>query len=293
MTRAAQLADYTTGIGSLPISYNTEKSCIGFGTGNPTSTVQVGNNIFLGQSGIVTATSFYGDNFYGSFSGNATGLSGEPSIVVSQATVNDGLVVHGSNAELDTDNAYTRSNYIGVGWSSIVADVDNAGLLVYGLTNRTLSYSLSRNAFVTNVAFAATDIRITNVAEKLYKAVAGAGVTIVYGGTTGNIGFATSPTGDITVNVTDIPTGSDFNNFTIPFKVIVAQTGTARTCTAVTLNGVSRPIHWANNGINPNIGLSTSIGYTVFEFVGINTVGSAATTTNYIVFGEVAKYYRA
>lgn len=294
MTRAAQLADYTSGIGSLPISYNTEKSAIGFGTGNPTSTVQVGNNIFLGEAGIVTATGFVGV-FTGNVTGNSTGLSGEPSIVVDAATVNDGIIVHGFNTELDTINTYTKSNYIGVGWSSITADVDGAGLLVYGLSNRTLTYNLNRNAFETNVAFAATDLRITNRAEKLIRVVTGTGVTISYGGTTGNIGFATGPTGDISVEVRDIPTGTDFNNFTIPFKVIVHQTGTARTCTAVSLNGVSRPIHWRNGGLNSNLGptLTTSIGYTVFDFVGINTVGNASTMTNYIVFGEVSGYYKA
>lgn len=292
MTRAAELADYTSGIGSLPISYNTEKSSIGFGTGNPTSLVQVGGNIFLGESGIVTATSFYGD-FYGDVAGNANGLSGEPSIVVSDATVNDGLIVHGNTTELDTTNTYTKSKFIGVAYSTIVADVDGAGLVVYGNTNRTLTYNLTRNAFETNVAFAATDLRITNVAEKFTRVVSGTGVTIAYGGFTGNIGFATNPTGDITVNVVDIPTSSDFDNHIISFTVFVNNTGTARSCTAVNLNGVSRPISWAGGSLAAAIsGVTTANGIDIYNFTGINTVGSASTTTNYRVLGVVNGGYR-
>lgn len=51
-----------------------------------------------------------------------------------------------------------------------------------------------------------------------------------------------TPSGDITLNVTGIPTSSDFDDHSITFAVIVNNTGTARTCTAVNLNGVSKTI---------------------------------------------------
>ena len=70
--------------------------------------------------------------------------------------------------------------------------------------------------------------------------------------------------------------------------MIVTQTGTARTCTAVNLNGVSRTIRWAGGSLaNALSGISTINGYDIFTFTGINTVGSASTTANYVVLGSV------
>jgi len=131
-----------------------------------------------------------------------------------------------------------------------------------------------------------SDTRLRGVAEKL---IVGSGntITISYG-STANIGFATNPTGDITIAVTDIPTTSDFDNHTVSFSVFVNQTGTARTCTAVTLNGVSRTIKWSGGSLSAAIaGVTTSSGYDIFSFTGINTVGSASTTANYQVLGMV------
>ena len=71
--------------------------------------------------------------------------------------------------------------------------------------------------------------------------------------------------------------------------MITNSTGTARTCTAVTLNGVSKTIRWASGSLGGAIsGVTTSTGHTIFSFTGINTVGSASTTTNYEVFGIVS-----
>jgi hypothetical protein len=159
---------------------------------------------------------------------------------------------------------------------------DNLGI---GTTNPTTKLDVSGS-------FGATETRIKNVAEKLTR-VNGNTVSIAYTGGGGNIGFATNPTGDITLNVTGIPTDSSFDNYSITFSVIVNQTGTARSCTAVTLNGVSRTIKWSGGSLaNAISGVTTTSGYDIYNFTGINTVGSASTTSNYEVLGVVNGGFR-
>jgi len=49
--------------------------------------------------------------------------------------------------------------------------------------------------------------------------------------------------------------------------------------TAVNLNGVSRTIHWSGKSLAASLsGVTTTSGYDIFTFTGINTVGSASTT---------------
>ena len=133
----------------------------------------------------------------------------------------------------------------------------------------------------------ATDTRINSISEKILR-VNGNTVNISYSTTGPNIGFCTNPSGDITLAVTSIPTDSTFDNHSISFSVIVTQTGTARTCTAVNLNGVSRTIHWSGKSLAASLsGVTTTSGYDIFTFTGINTVGSASTTANYVILGSV------
>ena len=132
-----------------------------------------------------------------------------------------------------------------------------------------------------------TELRTKSVAEKT-TLVSGNTVGLAFTTGSGNVAICTNPSGDITLNVTDIPTDSSFDNHSISFSVIVTQTGTARTCTAVNLNGVSRTIRWSNGSLaNAISGVTTSNGYDIFTFTGINTVGSASTTANYVVLGSV------
>ena len=130
-------------------------------------------------------------------------------------------------------------------------------------------------------------LRAQSVTEKT-TLIAGNTVGLAFTSGSGNVAICTNPSGDITLNVTDIPTDSSFDNHSISFSVIVTQTGTARTCTAVNLNGVSRTIHWSGKSLSEAIaGVTTSNGYDIFTFTGINTVGSASTTENYVVLGSV------
>ena len=116
----------------------------------------------------------------------------------------------------------------------------------------------------------------------------GNNVGLVYKAGGSNIGFTTTPTGDITLNVNQIPDTSDFADHALTFSVIVSNTGTARSVTSVKLNGLTAPIKWAGGSLAAAIvGVTTTNGTDIYNFTGINTVGSASTTANYIVLGSV------
>jgi hypothetical protein len=142
-----------------------------------------------------------------------------------------------------------------------------------------------------------TDLRLSSIADKT-TIVSGNSVSLVYNTGGGNVAICTNPSGPITLNVTGIPTDSSFNNRAISFAVIVQQSTTAYGCTNVSLNGVAF-------GADATVGLQTHIayaggtvaagsttGYDVFNFTGINTTGSASTTTNYKLLGNVNGDYR-
>jgi hypothetical protein len=140
---------------------------------------------------------------------------------------------------------------------------------------------------VTSTISIPTQLRTRSVAEKT-TIINGNTVGLAFSTGGGNVAICTNPSADITLNVTDIPTDSTFDNHSISFSVVVTQTGTARTCTAVNLNGVSRTIRWSGGSLaNAISGVTTSTGFDIFTFTGINTVGSASTTANYVVLGSV------
>ena len=133
--------------------------------------------------------------------------------------------------------------------------------------------------------------RFTAVAEEL-KRIDGNTATITYNSSGQNIGLCTNPTGDITLNVSGIPVDTNFNNQVLTFSVIVQQTGTARTCNAVKLNGVTKTVRWSGN-VPGTAGVAGTIrGYDIFNFTGINTVGSATSAANYEVLGLVNGDFR-
>lgn len=149
----------------------------------------------------------------------------------------------------------------------------------------------SRN--IQNVGImSSSEMRIYSVAERITR-VSGNTITLPYNSSGSNIAYASSPTGDITLAVTGIPTTSDFNDHVLNFSVFVNQTGTARSCTAVTLNGVSRTIKWAGGTLAAAIsGVTTTSGYDIYSFTALNTSGVANTTSNYDVLGVVNGGYR-
>jgi hypothetical protein len=142
-----------------------------------------------------------------------------------------------------------------------------------------------------------TDLRLSSIADKT-TIVSGNSVSLVYNTGGGNVAICTNPSGPITLNVTGIPTDSSFNNRAISFAVIVQQSTTAYGCTNVSLNGVAFGAD-ASAGVQTHIAyasgtvaLGSTTGYDVFNFTGINTTGSASTTTNYKLLGNVNGDYR-
>ena len=296
ITNASRLADFGSGIGTAGavIQIDNANQRVGIGTNNPLTTLQV--------AGIVSATSFTG-NLTGTAStataaGTAYGLTGSPNITVSTITGSaatfTNLTVNGTQTIINTTSLEVADKNIGIGSTSTPSDAlsDGAGITIYGTTNKTLTYNDTKKALETNVAWATTETRFINVAEK-HVITSGNTVTLTYNGASSNIGLTTNPTGDITLSVVGIPTSSDFNSHTLTFSVFVNQTGTARSCTAVTLNGFNATIRWAGGSLaNAISGVTTSSGMDIYSFTGINTVGSASTTANYYILGVVNGGYR-
>ena len=169
-----------------------------------------------------------------------------------------------------------------------VTNIDSVGLVTARSGVRITDGGLQVTAGVTTFL---GEQRISTGAEKVFR-TSGNTVSLVYnssGTSGGNIGYTTNPSADITLNVTGIPTSSSFDDHSLTFAVIVNNTGTARTVTAVNLNGVPETIRWAGGSLSAAIsGVTTTSGHTIFSFTGINTVGSASTAANYTVFGVVS-----
>ena len=237
-------------------------------------------------TGAVTATSFNGSG--ASLTGIITSGGGT---VSGNLTVGGNLTVNGTQTIINTTNLDITDKTIGIGSTSTPTDAgaDGAGIVVYGTTNKTLTYNNTKKGFETNIPIATNETRIISGAEKVHRQ-SGNTVSLTYNSpSSSNVGYTTNPSGDVTVNVVGIPTSSDFDDHSITFAVIVNNTGTARTCTAVNLNGTSRTIRWAGGSLGASLlGVTTTTGHTIFSFTGINTIGSASTTANYQVFGIVS-----
>jgi hypothetical protein len=285
ITNASRIADFSSGIG-------TAGAAIQIDNVNQRVVVGSGASTILEVAGSVSATSFSG-HLTGNVTGTATtatsaatayGLTGIPNITVNNLTVN------GTQTIINTTSLEVADKNIGIGSTSTPTDalVDGAGLTIYGTTNKTLTYNDTKKAIETNIAWAPNETRVITGAEKVTR-INGNTATLTYNSSSSNIGFCTNPSGDVTLNVVNIPTNSDFDDYALTFAVITTSTGTARTCTTVTLNGVSKSIRWAGGSLSlATAGVTTSNGQTIFTFTGINTVGSASTTDNYIVLGAIS-----
>ncbi len=284
MSRASNLAGFSTSIQSV-----------------------APNNLVVG---VVTATSFVG-NLTGNVTGNLTGtastatasatafgLSGSPNITVGTVTgaaaTFTNLTVNGTQTIINTTELNIADKTVGIASTATPSDAlaDGAGITVYGTTNKTLFYDNTRKGWDFNIPLTTDEVRFYNVAERFTR-VDGNTVNLTYSTNGSNIGFATNPTGNITVNVTGIPTSSDFDNHILTFTIFVNNTGTARSCTAINFNGVPETINWAGGSLASAVtGVTTSNGIDIYSFVGVNTVGSASTTANYRVLGVVNGGYR-
>jgi hypothetical protein len=141
------------------------------------------------------------------------------------------------------------------------------------------------------------DLRLASIADKI-SIQSGTGVTLTYNTGGGNVVYMTSASGPITLNVNGIPTDSSFDSRAISFAVIVQQGATAYACTSVNLNGVNfdasytvgTSTHIAYSG--GTVAAGSTSGFDVFNFTGINTTGSASSTANYKLLGNVNGDYR-
>jgi hypothetical protein len=322
ITNASRIADFSSGIG-------TAGAAIQIDNVNRRVVVGSGASTILEVAGIVSASSFTGHligNVTGTATaaGTATtataastayGLTGIPNITVGTVTGNltgtattataaataygltgipniavNNLTVNGTQTIINTTSLEVADKNIGIGSTSSPSDalVDGAGLTIYGTTNKTLTYNDTKKAIETNIAWAPNETRVITGAEKVYR-TSGNIVNLAYNSSSANVGYTTNPSDNVTLNVTGIPTSSDFDDYSITFAVIINSTGTARTCTAINLNGVSRTIRWAGGSLaSATSGVTTASGHAIYNFTGINTVGSASTTENYQVFGIVS-----
>jgi hypothetical protein len=230
---------------------------------------------------------------------NAQGLTGSPSITVSGVTntgnatvggaltVTGNLTVNGSQTIINTTNLEITDPLVGIGSGNTTdSQADGDGIQIYGTTNKTFTYNDTKKAFEANIPIAPNESRFITGAEKTVL-ISGNTASLTYNSSSANVAICTNATGNITLSVNGIPTSSDFDNHAVTFTVIATSTsGVARTCTAVNMNGVSKTIKWAGGSLaNAVSGLTTTAGYTIYGFTGINTVGSASSTANYEVFG--------
>ena len=247
----------------------------------------------VNATGVVTATTF---------SGNVTGVAATFS-----GNVNiSGTLTYEDVTNIDSAGIITAAQGIRVGAGQSIGS--NSGTVYYygDVTGNATGLSGTPDITVGSVVGSAltvsgisslTDLRLASIADKT-TIVDGNTVSLAYSSGGGNVAICTNPSGAITLNVTSIPTTSDFDNRAISFAIIVQQGTTAYACTAVTLNGVAF-------GADATVGLQTHIAYSAgtvatgstssydtFNFTGINTVGSASTTTNYKLLSNVNGDYR-
>jgi len=234
----------------------------------------------INASGVVTATSFSGaltGNVTGNVTGDVTGTATTATNLADAANITTGTIAAArlsGSYNIDVTGSVTG---------------DSTGLS----GSPTIAISGVSDAGISTL----TDLRLASIADKT-TLVDGNTVTLSYNTGGGNVAICTTPSGPITLNVNGIPTSSDFDNRAISFAVIVQQGATAYGCTAVNLNGVSfSSAYTVGTGTHISysagtVGTGNTSGYDVFNFTGINTVGSASTTTNYKLLSNVNGDYR-
>ena len=240
----------------------------------------------INVSGVVTC---------GSLAGNAQGLTGTPIITVGMTTISDST----ASTSVST-GALIISGGVGIAKSLFVAgNISAGGTVTYeDVTNVDSVGIVTAGAGLKVTAGGANIVGITTssitaldaISEELVR-IDGNTATITYNSGGANIGYCTSPTGDITLSVTGIPT-TGFDNQALTFSVIVdnstANAAGVRTCNAVKLNHVTKTVRWSGG----SVGTGNTMSYDIFNFTGINTIGSGSTTANYDVLGLVNGDFR-
>ena len=249
------------------------------GTAGPTvPSLSVTNDATVG--GALTVTGNFAVNGTQTITGNAT-IAGD-------------LTVNGTQTIINTTSLEITDKTVGIGSTSTPSDAlaDGAGIVVYGTTNKTLTYNDTKKGFEFNIPLSTNENRFITGAEKITIVTGSNTANLTYNSSSSNVVYFSNPSANVTLNVVGIPTSSDFDSHAITFTVITNSAGTARSCNSVNFNGLSRTIRWAGGSFgSATSGVSTTNGQAIFSFTGINTVGSASTTANYMVLGTVSGGY--
>jgi hypothetical protein len=167
-----------------------------------------------------------------------------------------------------------------------VTGTASVATLATNAQNLTGSPSITVGAINNTGISTISDLRLASVSDKV-TVVTGTGVTLAYNSGGGNVAVVYNASGPITLNVTGVPTTSDFNDRSLNFAVIVRQGTTGYGCSSLVLNGVTFN-STAAVGVSTRISYpsgtvstASTSGYDIFNFIGINTTGSASTMTNY------------
>ncbi len=221
---------------------------------------------------------------------NESCFGGETVDILAYNTTSNGSGGGGISTESQTLNGVlglgnTSSLGMSVGVITATSFVGNlTGTATFATTAgiATNSQGLSGTPNISVGIITVTDSRLQSVSEKS-TIVSGNTVSLVYNTGGGNVAICTNPTGSITLNVTGIPTDSSFDNRTINFTVVAIQTATGYACTTINLNGVSRTVKYPGGVVS----VASTSSHDIFNFTGINTIGSGSTTANYQILGMV------
>lgn len=200
-----------------------------------------------------------------------------------------GLITARSGIKVTTGGIEVTAGGINV----TAGGINAVGVITATSFGNAVATTLNVSGVSTVGILSATDTRIKSVGEKSTIISGTNTLSLVYDTGGGNIAIHTNPSANVTLAITGIPTDSSFDNTTISFSAVLINTGTARSCTTVTLNGYSANIKWFGGSLaNAISGVTTSNGTDIYSFTGINTVGSASTTANYLLLGNVNGSYR-
>ena len=130
ITNATRVADFGSGIGTegAVLQVDNTNNRLGVGTTNPQAMLQVGTGVSeYGNSGIVSATSFYGDG------ANLTNVGMDTGVVVSDQILDLGVTTVGSAVTINStgidavSGVITAANFVGGGANLTALSASNLG----------------------------------------------------------------------------------------------------------------------------------------------------------------------
>jgi len=171
ISNASRLADFGTGIGTqgAAITVDNTNERLGVGTDDPQSTFQVGVGCSISKSGVVTASSYYGDGT--TLSGIETGVSINAAGGALQRVVLSNTTAGVANTMANTGSLYwndntstlyaTNVNISGTTTTEDTQNVDSTGIVTGGLGLRSTKGGLVITAGVSTFS-AAIDANSTS-----------------------------------------------------------------------------------------------------------------------------------